>query len=309
MTYQYLAFGFPVESSFELPALSKWEGASKPTGRVIKIFEKIVPDKIVGKPLIQNQFGENNELESIFTIEGIAKFYVHNGDIIEVQPLCNNRDDINQQIYANCLTIALLQQDIILLHCSGIFINENEVLLFAAPKFTGKSTLSVMLQQKGYLPFTDDTAVITFENDRCYAQASYPSLRLWEESISQQEIYNTADKNAITRGADGKSAFYFHQKFPNTRALVSGIVFLECKGDKLSIERLKPKDSLQLVLNNIYRRQWLWNMKKQRLEFDFISNITNKVALWKAVRPVSALTYKEFPQLIEENTIHKLLKK
>ena len=71
-----------------------------------------------------------------------------------------------------------------------------------------------MLQQRGYDPFTDDTAVLTVENGICYAQASYPMMRLWQNTISQQTLLPEADKVSLWADAEiDKYGFHFHKQF------------------------------------------------------------------------------------------------
>ena len=306
MGYQYTAFGIPIESSFELAGLNSGEETiNSPHGKII-VRRKAVPEQLNEKPLETSAYGQSNENETILLLPGIAKFYIYNGRGIDVEPLCDNADIINQQLYANCLSMALLQRDILLFHCSGIFINNDEVILFAAPKQTGKSTLSVLLHQKGYLPFTDDTALITFNGDACFAQASYPMLRLTENSILQQKIY-VADSKQTEKANIDKTAFYFHSAFISKKAKIKGIAFLEHDGNRMFTTSLRPSETIGLIVDNIYRRKWLWNMKKQRLEFDFLSNIAGKVPMWKAVRPLDLPTYTEFTDMIEKNIIDKVL--
>ncbi|MCD0486931.1 hypothetical protein LPB86_01740 [Pedobacter sp. MC2016-14] len=308
MQYQYKAFGFPVQSEFELPALLPVYVPFSQLTKCIQIVRGTVPAQLQNPSLGENAVGSYNSTEAILSFPNIAKFYIERGHIIVVEPRGGNADTIAQMVYANCLIIALFQRNSILLHCSGVRVNEEEVILFAAPKMTGKSTLTVLLQQRGYVPFTDDTALITFNGNCCYAQASYPMLRLNEESILQQQIYDDADKKHTRSTLDEKSGFYFHEQFSTGKMKVAGLVFLEKAGDTLSVEKLQPIVAIPSLVANIYRREWLSTMKKQQLEIELLSKLGNHVPLWKAVRPVHNETFNEFAQLIEAEILQSSLK-
>lgn len=308
MLYLYTAFGIPIESEFELPALTSRESTASLTAPLIRILNRKVTESLKIDPIATNAYGQFNQTESWFIINGIAKCYVHDGTTIEIEALSINPVDINQLIYANCIPILLFQRNQILLHCSGVYMNGNEVVLFAAPKFTGKSTLAVLLQQKGYSPFTDDTALITFDLDQCYAHASYPMIRLDDKSLANQHTYTDADKKISFNEEDNKSGFYFHTKFTSAKAKVKAIVFLEKDSDWLRIEKITPRATLPLLQENIYRRFFLMKMKKQALEFNFLSNFAHLVQSWKAVRPKDLPSYTDFTNLIETEIIKPLIK-
>ena len=65
-------------------------------------------------------------------------------------------------------------------------------------------------------------------------------------------------------------------------------------------------EGIQFLVPNIYRRQVLLGMKKQRIEFDFLSNFIKTMPFWRAVRPANSETFKQFAEMIENNIIESL---
>src|SRR5690606_23086279 len=122
---------------------------------------------------------------------------ITNGNTVVIEPLSENVHEVLLYFYSNCLAVILMQRNRLPFHVSGVFVTPGKVLLFAAPSRTGKSTTAIMLQEQGYAPFTDDTAVLTVENGICYAQASYPMMRFWENTIKEQRVFAEADKRPI----------------------------------------------------------------------------------------------------------------
>ncbi len=302
MPYHYQAYGLPVIADIELPALLWCDDMLETTPIVVEVGK--VPHQLQNPPLETKPFSSYNEHEFLYCLPQVANYYVAHGQQVVIEPLCENWDEILLYFYANCLGAALLQRNLIPFHVSGVFTEPNKVLLFAAPSRTGKSTTALMLQQKGYAPFTDDTALLTVENGRCYAQASYPMARLWQNTIELQSIYNEADKQPIFAEIN-KYGFSFHDQFSTQKAEVQAIVFLEETGTDIRIEPLKATQIMQNLGVNIYRGQWVSGMKKQHLQFRQLTSIASVLPAYKATRPEGQDTFEEFAEAIEQQIINQ----
>lgn len=299
MLYFYQAYGIPVISTIELPALSLYSDNNTAVS-VINVERGLVPSALQSPPVEQRPFMKLNACEFWYQIPTIARYYVTHGNRIIIEPLCDNWDEILLYVYSNCLAAALFQRNLIPFHVSGVFIDNNEVLLFAAPSRTGKSTTALMLQQKGYELFTDDTALLTVENGICYAQASYPMARLWQNTFMQQTHYVEADKQCIYGEID-KYGFSFHNQFRTNQVKVAGIVFLETAGSDIEIKSLSPLQAMQQLGANVYRREWLAGMKKEALLFKQLTSVAHVLPAHQATRPNDRPTFTAFADAIEKN--------
>ena len=164
-----------------------------------------------------------------------------------------------------------------------------------------------MLQQRGYPLFTDDTAILFVENGKCYAQASYPMIRLWQNTIEKQQVLHEADKFKLCYDIElDKYGFMFHEQFVSNRVEVVGIIFLDADGNDMKTENLKPSVAIQLLGNNIYRKQWLNGMKKQLIQFKHLTSIVNAIPSWKAYRPKGQATFDNFAEMIEYQIINSI---
>lgn len=308
MKYNYIAFGLSVISDIELSAFMPAAGAF-PDDVPVRVYQGEVPDQMEEPPIERKPFSVFNSREFLYTMPGIAQYYVQNGDKVIIEAQCEDWSTILLYFYSNCMAAVLYQRDLIPFHVSGVFIRENKVLLFAAPSRTGKSTTAVMLEQKGYRAFTDDTAVLTMTRAKCYAQASYPMLRLWQNSVVRQTLYDDTNKRAIRNDVKiEKYGFHFHKKFVTGKVEVAAIVFLEEKGSDIVIEKVPPQVSVQLLGDNVYRSQWVKGMKKQVLQFNTLTGIANRLVMWKAVRPKGLATFESFADAIEEKVIQVILR-
>jgi len=270
----------------------------------IFVTQGVVGAELQNIPFEQNSISTFNENEFRYEIPNVAKYYVANGEQVIVEPLCENWDEILLYFYSNCMAAILFQRNMIPFHVSGVFVDENKVLLFAAPSRTGKSTTALMLQQRGYAPFTDDTAVLSVENGLCYAQASYPMIRLWQSTIEKQTILSEVNKKPLWADAEIKKyGFHFHEQFISRKVQVMGIIFLEEVGAEIKIERLTPIQNIQLLMTNIYRRQWLNGMRKGKLQYSHLTAIVKAIPAYKATRPKDIATFEKFAETIEREII------
>lgn len=299
--YYYQAFGVPIISEIQLPALlsiTKYEALETP------VFVKLgtVPDDLEREGHQADKFTFCNPNEMLYKIPDKIKFYISNGKNIVIEPINKNYSASLIYFYSNALAAILFQRNRIPFHVSGVFTDEGKVVLFAAPSGTGKSTLSVKLQELGYRPFTDDTATLYIENGKCYAQASYPMIRLWQKTLSEQTILHENDKQKLYDDDDDldKYGFSFHEKFVSEPVEVQQIIFLSESGTDLLVKEMKKLDAFTELANNVYRCHWIPAMQKSKEQFNLISHILNLVPFVLAVRPKGLESFSEFANMIKK---------
>lgn len=298
MMYYYLAFGIPVISEIELSALLPFEGAANSENPVyVKIGT--VPDELQGA-VKASFFTSCTPNELICNIPKKIKLYIANGNEVIIEPIDPNYVSHIIHFYTTCLTAILYQRDQIPFHVSGVFAAPGKVVLFAAPSGAGKSTLAVKLQELGYAPFTDDTAVLYIENGKCYALASYPMMRLWEKTIFEQTLLNEDEKQKVY--ADDhrpKYGFSFHRKFAAEPAEVVQIIFLEKEGTEIQVKPIKNAHAFIALSNNVFGAHWVPAMQKSKLQFNLVSQVLNTIPCIQATRPESQDSFYEFPVAIK----------
>ncbi|GAB3413710.1 hypothetical protein [Niabella aquatica] len=299
MMYHYLAFGIPVISEIELPALLPLKAAElmkDPVYVKLGAVPKEIPGAVQATPFTRCTA---NELSCI--IPGKIKLYVSDGREIIMEPV--NADYQGQLIYIynTALTAILLQRNLVSFHVSGVFTGPGKVALFAADSGTGKSTLAVKLQELGYAPFTDDTAVLYIENGKCYAQASYPMMRLWEKTIVEQTLLNEDEKQKVYADDQRpKYGFSFHSTFTPEPAEVVQIIFLKKEGTEIQITPIKNAEAFTALSNNVFGARWTPAMQKTRLQFNIVSQVLNKVPCIRAIRPENRDSFTEFSVIIKK---------
>lgn len=303
--YKYQAFGLPIISEIELPALM-------PLGNLTQKFNSIyvkhgkTPKNLKNKNVEERNIFLLNEQELLFEIEGIARYYVSDGTQVIIEPLSDKWSEILLHFYCNCIAAILYQRGFIPIHASGVFINDKSVLLISAPSGFGKSTTAIKLAELGYKVFSDDTVIINIESTACQATASYPMIRQWQDTIDNQLLLNEVEKKELWNEIElNKFGFYFHETFEVNAVKVLGIVFLSKQGTEIGIQTLKPTAALQQLGKNVYRKGWVTAMKKQILLYNHLTEISSKIPMWMASRPENIDTYDTFSREIEKQIILK----
>ncbi len=298
MHYTYQIYGKTVVSELELPALTKGEPAENP----VYIERGHVPQELKGPVGGQSRFSVFNEHECLTTIPGIARYYISDGNRVIVEPAIPEKRQVALFIYSNCIPVALLQRNLILMHVSGIFISPGEVLLMAGASGAGKSSTALMLGHLGYPLFTDDTALLSIENERCYAWSSYPETRLWAEVAEMQEVFPQTEKRRVRPDID-KYAYTFGNSFTGEKVRVAGLVFLETKGHEVDIAELNATEVWKYLNDNTYVIRFIRGMNKTRMLFHYTTALAGILPGWRAGRPSGVKSYDTFSKAIENDII------
>lgn len=299
MKYYYRVFGLICESEIELPAFQSCPESIDPDFKII--VSNDLPD-FEREPNVVKPFSSFNEREFRYSIPEVATYFVRQGKEIWIKNECVDWDSVLLFLYSNAIAALLFQRNLIPYHVSGVLDSNGNAWLFSAPSRTGKSTTALMLQQMGYQLFTDDTCLIVVQEEGIYAVPSYPMVRAWKPTLDNQDVIALTDAFQI-RAEVEKFGVYFHDTFVAEPAKVKGIVFLEMEGDEIQISLQKPAIGMQALGNNIYRRQWIYGMKKQVLQFQSITSIAQQVPFFKAIRPKGKSSFTEFAQAIHEQVI------
>jgi len=307
--YKYQVFGLPIISEIALPALM-------PMGNLYQKFDPIYVKHGKTPTSLKNNYVEKrnifllNEQELLFEIKGIARYYVSDSTQVTIEPLIDKWSEVLLYFYSNCVAAILYQRGFIPIHASGVFLDENSVLLISAPSGIGKSTTAIKLSELGYNVFSDDTVIISVDRLDCLATASYPMMRQWQNTIDNQTKLKEVEKKVLRNENDlNKFGFHFHETFEVKAVKISGIVFLSKEGTEIRIQALTPTAALQQLGTNVYRKGWATAMKKQIALYKHLTEISSKIPMWMASRPESTATYDIFSREIEKQIILKIQSK
>ncbi len=298
MKFKYRAFGVPIYSEIALPALAPYEGEEEG----IHVYLKSVSGELKESPTKVNPFTKFNAKEWVYDLPDVARYYVFDGREIWIDAFTEDTKSVLLYFYSNCLAAVMLQRDVLVYHVSGVVNAEGKVVLIAGHSGAGKSTTSTFLKSLGYTLFTDDTAVLVVRDGKCYARASYPMARLWEETVAVQDVYSAHSKEVLRSNAEQhKFGFYFHDDFIEEELEVAQLLFLKMEGLDIAVKPLSLKEAMTSLSLNLYRAHWHAGMKKQILVFNQLSQIVKSVPVHQVSRPKGKETFTDFAQILAEN--------
>ncbi|RPA66620.1 hypothetical protein EF405_20250 [Cyclobacteriaceae bacterium YHN15] len=301
MSFCYQVYGLNCLSEVEIPAFLSVSNLL-PTEIDFQVKIGKVERQFTELAQILDDYSQLNEREFYLHVPEVGRYFVRNGNEVTIEPLAEAFKDVLLYFQSNCLAAILFQRNLIPFHVSGVMDKEGGVWLFSAPSGTGKSTTALKLQEMGYRLFTDDTALVYVENGVCYARASYPMLKAWQQTMDNQKFYSIQETFQIETGYD-KFGVLFHRDFVNLPAPVKGIVFLDIAGDQIRISPMKAPQGMAYLMANVYRGEWASALNKIKLQFLTAAEIAKTVPFFEASRPEDFPTFKDFAMEIEKKII------
>lgn len=293
--HHYQIYGIPVQSQLKLPFLHNGSGDS--LKKCITIELGPIPKHLSFHPSLSNEFTAIAPEEMQFEIPHLGRFYVTHGEHILIDTAHPDDPEIAAYTCTVALNVVLAQRNIVTYHASGVFLNPEEVVLFAAPSKTGKSTTMTTLQALGYAPFTDDTCTLYTEGTATYAMASIPLVKLWKESVDANAYYADQPKTKIIH-KENKYGFTFHEQFQAGAFKVRAMVFLNKAEEDLTFRSLSPIKAFQWLMQNIYGYKWYVGQKQMKILFQEVSSLANALPCYEATRPVKGDSRKALAELI-----------
>lgn len=298
--YKYWAYGLFVESEIEFPELFPFEFET--TDVAIRLGK--TPETLIGDDVVHRVRVSISPNEYLLKLLNIANYYVANGNEIIIEPHPNvDKGSIRLFLLSNALAAILYQRGSIPYHASAIEHN-GELALICGESGAGKSTSLSLLIQQGHRAFSDDVCVLhpsEANSKQINAYASYPMIKLWEDSFDLLQIEKQTTETKI-RPELPKYARYFHDKFKTDSVEVRHIFVLE-KGyqqSEVQMQHLSNVEAFFAVQKHIYRPMQMQAMKLHKANLNMLTNLLINAKVYKITRPVRGNFTKEVLMAIEQ---------
>lgn len=298
--FKYNGFGLKILSEIEFPELMP----SNFNEEDITIsLGHITPDNIQ----------ENTATEKIPTslknsfyldVPEVARYLTSQGKSILVEPYFNSAEStIRLFLLSNAMAALLVQRNQILLHSSAI-IHENELILFMGESGAGKSSIAAELSKRGYTIFSDDICVlqpVLEEEKSVYAIASYPMMKLWDDTINALDDDQFEKKHKIRPMAD-KYGHFFHESFNANAYPIKKIFILNpsLEAHDYIVSKISGLKAFELLGKNTYRSHFIMESDLQKIHMEFISAIILRADVLELSRPKNNSTIKNFTDFTEK---------
>ena len=278
--HSYSGFGIHILSDLALPELLEKEAGSHD----LTIQIASIPDTIFPVPPKSSPKAEFTPDEYHLFMPGVAKYRVRSGKHIDIEPI--DREDmasVRLFLLSMAIPAALKQQGRILVHASAVVVN-GKLDFFIGQSKAGKSSLAAALQQRGYRVFSDDVCVLHLPDPHgeVLAYASYPMMKLWEETVDQlgDERYQ---KEHRIRPQLRKFGQFFHRDF-DTGAYPVGQVFVldphdRDEGPVYSHKILTGLEAFEKIGRHTYRGQFVQSAQQRSMHLDLMSRLVRQARI------------------------------
>lgn len=294
--FYYWAYGLTIESEMEFPEMLAHKGDKID----VRIQLGQVPATLEGEEVVNKESLSVSPTEYLLQLP-ICSYYVKDGQqiTIEIKPEADDKS-VRLFLLTNAMAAILQQRNKVALH-AGAVVTEKGLIIISGDSGAGKSTSISALQQKGYKVFADDVVVLE-ENSKgeVIAYASYPTIKLWEDSIEKLGVGELSEE-AKLREHVAKYRVHFHEDFIREPLNVTRVFVLK-KNETLSAPSIKPLTGVQSFVDlyaQLYRTSQTNSPEKRNLLFNSISNLAAKIPVHVIERPLEGNSIEEVLALIE----------
>jgi len=276
--FRYRAFGLHVASEFEVTAL---EPANSDVADVFIRFGSVPPALHPAKtttPL----FDASDE-SFLLRMEGLARYLIIRGREIIVEPLAENPlHEISAFITGISFGALLLQRRLLPLHASSVLFND-VCYLFTGASGAGKSTLAAAMIRQGARLLADDIAVLDFEGSHPAVRPSFPTLRMWEDSLTHLGF--STESLLQVRGELRK--FYLPAPaFENRSHPISRIVVLGTHNrNEVLFRPVHGVEKFRLLKKHTYLFRGIPNTGLEENHFILANRLASAVPVFLLIRP------------------------
>ncbi len=278
--FHYRLYGLQIQSDRELTELTP-VAPTCPAEVVIQhgVVPVALPNVTDSSPLWQT-----DGRQFLVTIPNIAYYHIVD-HVITVAAFPNvPASDVHLYLLGTALGIVLHQHGSLPLHASAIEVRGRAVA-FAGVSGEGKSTLAAHLHRRGYRVFSDDMAVMTFDDPRPVVQPGFQKVKLWQDALS----HLPHDATELVR--DHSRMNKYHLALPDA-ALIEPAPLAEIY--VLTENRLDhavtftPMETIPAIFalgENAYRPAILKSLGKKQAHFQQCSQVMKHAKMFVLSRP------------------------
>ena len=243
--YYYRAFGLDIESDYYIPQVSVIEETAAPDLRIIRRDMGGLSNNL-------NHFEKaKNEME--LHIQDVGVFCMVNGNLIEAEqfPQCTD-NYFAVFLMGSAMGAILHERGILPIHGSCVT-NGKQSIIITGDSGAGKSTTAVQFIKHGWRILTDDVSAIVSTRPVPIVQSSYPSQKLWQDSLCKYDGENIGVHSLYAHGDREKYGVDIKDRFYEGTAPLSMIVRLIPWDAPCQIAPVDAMAKVEQIRRNTYR--------------------------------------------------------
>jgi len=280
MKHYYKAFNFIIETEIEIPILMTYEGDAAPDITIeFGDLSSYDTEEVADKPVLLK---EKNCF--VYRVKEVGLLRVLDGSHVTVDPIENVPVQLmNLYLLGSCMGIIFQQRGILALHGSCVYNGEKAVLI-SGESGAGKSTLAAEFLKNGWQLVTDDLAVVDEIDGEFYVRSSYPSQKLWQDSIDYYDRSDNEVTSLYQKSRKDKYNVRTDRNFFEGRVPLSGIIMLSCTEGEYTFSEVTGADKIPYVTDNIYQKRWVEDAEGNRNAIMKAVRIADRTLIFRAER-------------------------
>lgn len=297
MNFIYRAYQLNIRADFPVPEFPAGEETSAPDVCIrlaaIPHAPVHVPDDSAFYQITPNRF--------LLTLPNVARYLVRNGNQILVEPAPTSLEsDIRIFLLGSVMGALLHQRGMLVIH-AGALLTERGAVLYTGPSGIGKSTLLGELMRRGYKLMVDDVCgVILDSNGAPLVLPGYPRTRLWMDSAQKLE-QDTKTMERIRPGLEKFERQAAEQYWDQPAPLFRIYLLTTGDGEDLSLTPEPRLNTVRILLDNTYRREFLGGLEMRAPHFNLVSAVAKHTGVTRVTRPAHSFRLGELADLIEQD--------
>jgi hypothetical protein len=218
MKGSYTVCGLVIESELELPELLPATGPAD-----VHIVLGQTPDHLEA-PTAQTPWYETAPGRFLLRVDGIAQFFVENGNRIVIDPHPQPRpEDLRVFLLHTVLAALLHQRDCLVLH-GAVAVVDGKAVALVGHSSVGKTAIALTLYDRGYEIFGDEICAIKLHDGKPVVFPGIPQLNVWHDTL--EKAGKEASLYQPIRWGIEKYAFPVAEHFGREPVVLGNIVFL-----------------------------------------------------------------------------------
>lgn len=279
--YKYWGYGLKIISQIKFPELFPADFTEPDV--TIEIVDELKEIEGSGNAAGDRSY-TINQTELLFEQKHIGRYLAREGNRIFMQPDPETEEIamVRLVVLTSVLAAILLQRQQLPIHASAI-LKDGKLSLIAGDSGAGKSTTLAGLINNGHTIFSDDVVTI---NQEFNAYASYPMMKLWEDTQQKINSAKFNDKSYLIKSGLKKYGIFFHDSFITGCFAIRNFIILK-KGfvDQLISKKLTGADKFRALQLQIYRQVFIHNVDLRKLSFEILSHLSNSCNVYEITRP------------------------
>jgi hypothetical protein len=249
----YNLSGWRLRSAFELPQLPRWDRADQRPVDIEIDRRALAPVEQEPKTFLVDDRGIH------FHVPGAARYHAVDGRHLHVDVIDESRIvDIASFLLGVIYGALCHQRGAFPLHASCICLGDG-ALLFLGPSGAGKSTIASAAMMRGHPLLADDLTIVDTAASPPVAMPTIARQKLWADSLAALRLAPGRRLFQKPKRSGAAELPKFEQllgeSFHAAPLPVRRLVFLTPGKPADHWAELAPADALQLVWENIYRRE------------------------------------------------------